>query len=111
MPNFAEISSIWCIKYNSGSIFGSSGNTTTDYVAGLVGYIYSSGDRSAKAVNIKNAFNNGNLNGYAPLVNSYASVQNSYYLGDAAQGNYGVNKSASDFSNGSVFAALLFPSF
>ena len=88
--------------YNSGSIFGTSGKTTTDYVAGLVGYITT----SSTSVNIKNTFNNGNLNGYAPLVNSNASVQNSYYLGDAAQGSYGVNKSASDFSNGSVFAAL-----
>lgn len=87
--------------YNSGSIFGTSGTTTASYVAGLAGHI----SKSA-SVNIKNAFNNGNLNGYAPLVNLNASVQNSYYLGDVAQGSYGVNKSASDFSDGTVLNLL-----
>ena len=87
--------------YNSGSIFGTSGTTKASYVAGLVGYIY-----SKATVNVKKAFNYGNLNGYAPLVNSNATVTNSFYLGDAAQGGYGVNKSSEDFSNGSVFAAL-----
>ncbi|MCQ2055063.1 MAG: InlB B-repeat-containing protein, partial [Fibrobacter sp.] len=87
--------------YNSGSIFGTSGTTKAIYVAGLVGCISSSA-----RVNIKNAFNNGNLNGYAPLVNSNATVTNSFYLGNQSQGVYGVNKSSEDFSNGSVFAAL-----
>lgn len=85
--------------YNSGSIFVASENTTANYVAGLVGCISSS-------ATVKNAFNYGNLNGYAPLVNSNATVTNSFYLGDVVQGSYGVNKSASDFSDGTVLNLL-----
>lgn len=85
--------------YNVGSVIGGS------FMGGIVGYI------EECSATIKNSFNYGNVAGDEPLVgfvdgDENVSVTNSYYLGDAAQGDYGTVKSSTEFANGTVFAAL-----
>ncbi len=93
--------------YNVGMVFAES------YAGGIVGYNYSD-----EKTTIHNSFNYGTVSAgtgtAGALVGAVAanadaagfSVTNSFYLGDAANGGYGEYKSASDFENGTVLAAL-----
>ncbi|MCQ2064178.1 MAG: hypothetical protein MJY99_12665, partial [Fibrobacter sp.] len=83
-------------SYNLGRVKGSNN------VGGLVGQVVV-GD-------ISNSYNAGLVSSVNnPIVGSNClntTITNSYYLGAAAQGNYGTNKTAEEFANGSVAKAL-----
>lgn len=86
--------------YNVGSAFGTN-------AGGLVGEIYSD-----KSTIINNSYSYGPFkDGAGALIGSVSggpspSVTNSYYLASEQVGDYGTNKSAADFENGTVLAAL-----
>ncbi len=87
--------------YNVGSVLGD------NCVGGIVGYNYSDNESS-----IENSYNYGNVSGNSdvgPLVGKmegYLSVTNSYYLGDAENGDYGTNMTSTEFANRTVLDAL-----
>lgn len=97
--------------YHVGMVKGS------DDVGGLVGDVTI--DRAEHKVAINNSYNYGDVSfkmtdGGAPLIGSVKNtagvatidVDNSYYLGNAAQGDYGTNKSVTEFADGTVLVAL-----
>lgn len=98
--------------YNVGSISGT--EEIDGKTGGLVGFFMKDSEESA--VSIKNSYNYGNVDGGNPLVglvdityedgDENVSVTNSYYLGEAAQGDYGTVKSSTEFADGTVYVAL-----
>ena len=94
--------------YNVGSINGT--ETTDEQAGGLVGEFMN--DYETSMLTIKNSYNFGNVVGGNPLVgfvdseNENVSVTNSFYKDSSSSGDYGTVKSAAEFANGTVFAAL-----